>query len=133
MYNDFHFIASIPEESLRVLVSYVPGVVVADLGDDVAPLKHPISGGPKSYLNRTKKKNTHTKMQFSTTPLTFVTIRGAFTSAPPTKLKPHGVVGELRRNTTSSSLVLPPIVCVRASHLIFFVVALFRGDRAKAG
>lgn len=105
MYNDFHFIASIPEESLRVLVSDIPGVVIADLGDDVAPLKNPISGGPKSYLNAQNTKWTTVKHLT----LTLVTIRGAFTSAPPTKLKPHGVEGELRRNTTSNSLVLPPM------------------------
>lgn len=105
MYNDFHFIASVPEESLRVLVSDVPGVVVADLGDDVAPLKNPISGGPKSYLNTQNFKMGNSQHRT----LTLVTIRGALTSAPPTKLNPHGVEGALRRNTTNNSLVLPPM------------------------
>lgn len=41
--------------------------------------------------------------------LTLVTIKGVFTSAPPTKLKPHDVEGEFLRNVTRSSLVLPPI------------------------
>lgn len=114
MHNDFHFISSIPEETLRVLVAYIPRVVIADLGDDVPPLKHPISGGTKPYLTQTHTHNQNKNFIFffeiPPHPLTFVTIKGAFASAPPTKLKPHGVEGELRRNITRSSLVRPPII-----------------------
>lgn len=105
MHDDFHLVPRVPEEVLRVLVADVPGVVVPHLGDDVPALKNPIGGGPEPYL----RQGRDVTLLASTLALTLVTMRGAFASAPPTRLKPHGAEGEFLRNVTSSSRVLPPI------------------------
>lgn len=50
MHDDLHLVAGVLEEVLGVLVPYVPGVVVADLRDDVAPLEDALGGRPESHL-----------------------------------------------------------------------------------